>query len=631
MRFTTLPITFLCIFVGSASAQSIDWPVYGGDPGGQKYSASADVNRENVGDLTVAWEWATGEKPIPGPRQPIPGQDVRGGSFEVTPLVINDTMYVTTPYNRVVALNASTGEEIWTFDPLTADWGRPPNGTGFVHRGIAIWTGENERRIFLNTRWRLIALDATTGRPIEGFGHRGEVVLTDHLMWRTNPLHYTQTSPPVVFEDLVILGNGVWDGFVYENDPPGNVLAFDVRTGELSWRFNLIPQEGELGNDTWKGGSWRYTGHTNVWAPFVLDQERGLLYLPVGTPSNDYYGGRRKGDNLFGESLLCLDARTGEHVWHFQAVHHGLWDYDLGSPPALLSIEVDGREIDAVAAPSKMGFLYVFDRVTGEPVWPIEERPVQQSDVPGEETSPTQPFPTWPLPVSQQVMTEDQLIDFTPELRAEALAILRKYRHGEMFIPPSMEGTLILPGIIGGTNWGGAAVDPSTSVLYVKSTNQPSVLAMQEADPARVEGEYDVDRSVRGVRLSNGLPLTRPPYGVLTAVDLNTGEHLWASPVGDMPNVRYHPALRGVTLPDRLGVPGAPGPMVTAGGLVFVSGGASALYAFDTDTGEELWAGDLDDRGSANPMTYRTSSGRQFIVVASGSGASAKLTAFALP
>ncbi len=615
----------------SSHGRGVDWPVWGGDPGGTKYSPLGEIDRTNVGRLEVAWTWETGEKRIPGPRQPIPGQDVRPGSFETTPVVINDTMYLSTPYNRVVALDAETGAELWSFDPGAWEWGQPPNGTGLVHRGVAVWTGDGERRVFLNSRWRLFALDARTGKPIQSFGRGGHIDLTESLVWPTIRLHYTQTSPPVVYGDLVILGNGVGDRLRYRNDPPGNVQAFDVRTGKLVWSFNPIPQEGEYGNETWEGGSWRYTGHTNVWAPFTLDAERGLVYLPVGTPSNDWYGGDRLGDNLFAEAVVCLDADTGERVWHFQTVRHGLWDYDLASPPTLLTVRVDGREIDAVAVPSKVGFLYVFDRVTGEPVWPIEERAVPASDVPGERAAPTQPFPTWPLPFARQGVTEDDLVDFTPALRAEAVERVQGLRMGPLFTPPSMEGTLMLPGIIGGANWGGAAADPRSGVLYVKSSNSLSVLKIVEADPAEIDGPYSVDIASMGLRLENGLPVTRPPYGTLTAVDMNTGEHLWQVPVGDDPSVRNHPALRGVELPERLGVSGATGPIVTAGGLVFVGGGSRSLHAFDSESGEELWAGELGDRINANPMTYRTAAGRQYVVIASGSGENARLTAFALP
>jgi len=608
-----------------------DWTHYAGDAGAMGYSALADIDRDNVAGLELAWAWDTGEMPLSGPRLPVPGESVRPGSFEVTPLVLNDTMYLSTPYNRVVALDASSGRQIWAHDPETIEWGQPPNGTGFVHRGVAIWSEPEGRRVFLNTRWRLVAIDAATGEVIESFGDGGEVDLTEHLLWPTNRLHYTQTSPPVVYDDLVILGNGLWDGFSYERDPPGHILAFDARTGELRWRFNLIPQEGEAGNDTWEDGAWDRVGHTNAWAPLSVDVERGLVFAPVGTPSNNYYGGGRRGDNLFAESLVVLDARTGARVWHFQAVHHGLWDWDLPSQPTLFPLTVEGRSLDAVAISTKMGFLFVFDRETGAPVWPIEERPVPSSDVPGERAATTQPFPTKPPPFERQGFGEADLIDFTPGLRAEALELVRSYRMGPIYTPPSLEGTIVSPGIIGGGNWGGTAVDPRTGRLYVKSSNQPALLAIAPADPARTEGSYDIDRSRRDLRLDNGLPVQSPPYGTLTAFDLTVGDIAWQVPLGDTRSVREHPALAGVDLPARLGVSGAPGPIVTAGGLVFLTGGGDVLYAIDSETGEELWSAELGQVGYANPMTYRTRDGRQYVAIATGRGAGTRLMVFALP
>ncbi len=609
-----------------------DWAYYGGDQGGDRYSQLARINPNNVTLLDTAWTWATGDVPVPGPMRPIPGQDVRAGNFEVTPLVISDTMVLSTPFNRVVALDAATGQELWSYDPGTVQWGRPPNGTGLVHRGVAVWTGADGRRVFLNTRWRLIALDFATGRPVDTFGHRGEIDLTGHLIWPTNRLHYTQTSPPVVFEDLVIVGNGVWDGFVYPQDPPGDIQAFDVHTGELVWRFNPIPQEGEYGNETWEDGSWRVKGHTNAWAPMTLDEERGLLYAPMGTPSGDYYGGDRKGDNLFAETLLCLDARTGERVWHFQTVHHGLWDYDLPGAPVLYTANVDGRSIDAVAVAGKTGFVYAFDRVTGEPVWPIEERPVPASDVPGERASPTQPFPTRPPPFARQGFSEDDLVSLTPELNRRAREVTRGLRFGPLFTPPSLEGTLALPGIIGGGNWGGSAVDPRTGFLYVKSTESPALFKLAPGDTTRVVADWDIDRQARGLTRVEGIPIIDPPYGTLTAIDMNRGEIVWQETVGDDEAVRRNPALAGVPLPGRLGVAGAPGPILTGGGLVFVTGGDDALWAFDAATGRALWLGALPGRGYANPMTYATSDGRQFVAVATGGGVDGgTLVVFALP
>jgi quinoprotein glucose dehydrogenase len=631
VRISTVVLILALAVTGRSEDRKGDWPHWGGDPGAKKYSALDQIDRSNVARLELAWTWKTGEKAIPGPRLPIPGSRVIPGNFEATPVVIDGVMYLSTSYNRVVSLDPETGKPLWEYDPRTVEWGQAPNGMGYVHRGVATWLDGDRRRIFLNSRWRLFAIDALTGEPIPTFGYRGEIDLTERLLWHTNRLHYTQTSPPVIYKNLVILGNGVWDFFIYDQDPPGNVQAFDTKTGELVWSFNLIPQKGEFGNETWEDESWRRTGHTNAWAPITLDEERGLLYLPVGTPSNDYYGGHRKGDNLFAESIVCLNAMTGERVWHFQAVHHGLWDYDLASPPTLLDIVVGGRKIPAVVVPTKMGFVFVFDRVTGEPVWPIEERPVPASDVPGERAARTQPFPTKPAPVSKQGFSEDDLIDFTPEMKEQALAILRAYRYGPLFLPPSEQGSVIMPGILGGANWGGAAADPETGWIYVKGSNQPALLAIAKAEPSKTEGDYSLDRSRRALTLENGIPINKPPYGVLTAIDLNKGEHVWQVPVGDDETVRKHKALANVALPKRLGSVGATGPIVTKGGLLFLSGGDDALYALDKSTGEELWSYDLGQRSNANPMTYLGKSGRQYVVIAAGLGEGAELMAFALP
>src|SRR5215471_8472312 len=366
---------------------TIEWPFYGGDQAGTKYSAAADINRDTVSKLGAAWSWKPGEQPNAEFR-------TQPGSFENTPLMIDNVLYVSTPYNRVVALDAETGRERWAYDPRAYADGQPPNGTGFVHRGVAAWRDRGQLRIFLNSRARLICLDARTGEPVTSFGTNGEISLVDGLRWTVDPRQYTNTSPPIVFKDLVIVGNGVADRLAYPKDPPGDVRAFDARSGRLVWTFHTVPQAGETGNDTWADDSWKVTGHTNVWAPMTLDEPRGLLYLPVSTPSNDFYGGARPGQNLFAESIVCLDAATGVRKWHFQTVHHGLWDYDLPSPPNLVSIKPDGRAVDAVVQLTKQGLVFVFDRVTGQPVWPIEERPVSTSDVPGEQVWPTQPFPT---------------------------------------------------------------------------------------------------------------------------------------------------------------------------------------------------------------------------------------------
>jgi quinoprotein glucose dehydrogenase len=650
MRWRLLAVTVLGVAalglatvapsVGQNTGRLVEWPVYGGDPGGSRYSTLTDVNRDNVSGLARAWTWATGESPIP---QTDSTKAARPGTFQVTPLMVNDTLYLSTPYNRVVALDANTGRQFWRFDPGAHTYGQPSNGTGFVHRGVALWTdpGTGKRRVFINSRWRLIALDASTGQRVASFGTDGEIDVTAGLAWPINPLHYTNTSPPVVWGNFVILGNGVGDRLMYRKDPPGDIQAFDARTGRRVWRFKTVPEPGEYGNDTWKDDSWQHTGHTNVWAPFTVDSSRGLLYLPVGTPSNDWYGGRRKGENLFAESVLCLDVRTGQRVWHFQVAHHGLWDYDLPAPPNVVTIRRPSGPVDAVIVPTKQGFVFAFNRVNGEPLWPIEERRVPASDVPGEEAWPTQPFLTRPAPVSQQGFSIDDVINFTPAIRDSARAVAARYRMGPLYTPPSMQGTITMPGSIGGVGWGGAAYDPESATLYVKATNQPVVWRIVKRDATSDTVDYDYAPDLGGSSLSvrvpgpNGergpaLPINKPPYGTLTAIDMITGAFRWQVPIGDSPEVREHPALRGVALPPMLGVAGAPGGIVTRGGLVFISGGGQTLYAVDTRDGAVRWSIDLGQRAYSNPMTYRTRSGTQFVVIATGSGEGATLQAFSL-
>jgi glucose dehydrogenase len=628
-------LSFSSLGLLASPALAQEWPTHDGDLGASKYSRLTQVNRENVSRLTVAWTWETGEKAIPVARMTFPGRPITPGKFQGTPVKVGDTLFISTSYTEVVALDAETGAEKWRFDPKAYEWGMLPRGCGFCHRGVAVWTDGRETRVFINTRWRLIALDGLTGEPVAGFGHKGEVDLTEGLVWEVNKLHYTQTSPPLVFENLVIVGSGMPDNRIYKKNPPGDVQAFDVRTGERVWSFHTIPQKGEFGNDTWEDESWSYTGSTNVWGPFSIDEERGLVYLPIGTPNNDFYGGHRKGNDLFAETLVCLDARTGKRVWHFQTVHHGVWDYDLPGPPNMVTITVDGKRIDAVAMAGKTGFVYVFDRVTGEPVWPIEERPVPASDVPGERMSTTQPYPTKPPPFIRQALTEDELIDFTPEIKAKALKAVEGYRLGAIFDPPSLEGTITLPGVWGGANWGGAGFDPETGRLYVRSIEWPFVYKLGKPKPGTVDADYDI-AGVPPVEVE-GLPIHKPPYATLTAIDLNRGEIAWQVPFGDMPELHRHPLLRGVEVPPTGEAPpqhGQAGPLVTAGGLVFLSSASPYLYVFDKATGNLVWKTELDGRnGFGSPMTYTSPSGRQMIVLATSKsqGEDATLMAFALP
>ncbi|MBM63830.1 MAG: pyrroloquinoline quinone-dependent dehydrogenase [Acidobacteria bacterium] len=617
------------------AAQSGEWRSYGADVASTKYSPLDQIDSGNVGDLKVVWRQSTIPEAV---RQ---GRVVRAPSVvQNTPLMADGRLYVSTGLGTVAALDAGTGEVVW-FDPLPAGSER----RGGASRGVAFWKDPvtDEARIIAVVGSTLVALDARTGRRYDEFGDGGEVDLTEGYDIRSVS-EFRWRSAPVVVDDIVVIGSAMTD-IVNETMParkempPGDVRGFDVRTGEQLWIFHTVPQEGEFGNETWLTGtnedraSWEYTGNTNMWAWASADEELGYVYLPLSTPTNDYYGGHRPGDNLFAESLVCLDVRTGERVWHFQAVHHGVWDYDFPAAPNLIDISVDGREIRAVAIVSKQGFTYVFDRVTGEPVWPIEERPVASGNVPGEWYAATQPFPTKPPPYEKQGVTVDDLINFTPELRQEAEQILARYVSGPLFTPPSIigegpqgtKGLVQAPGLVGGADWTGAGVDPEAGMLFVSTVRTPAVVGLTRSQHPRSNVDY-VMESLDIAEGPQGLPLLKPPYGSLVAIDLNVGEIRWRVPNGDGP--RDHPVLRSLVLPP-LGQAGRVSPLITQT-LVFlgegvdrgmvvspVGVGGKRLNAYHKRTGALVGHVNLPGGVSGAPITYLFE-GRQFLVMPIG-------------
>ncbi len=636
-----------------------DWRFYGGDSGSTKYSPLDQIDAENVSEMEIAWRWKADNF---GPRPDY--------NWEATPLAVNGVLYTTAGTRRdAVAIDGLTGETLWMFrfeEGLRGDRAvRPQN------RGLTYWTdGTEERILMISPGYQLIELDAKTGRIIEGFGEQGVVDLTKNLDRDVvEPGQIGSSSPAIVINDVVIMGAALQAGTAPPSmkNVPGYIRGYDVRTGKLLWTFRTIPHPGEFGNDTWEDDSWKYTGNTAAWVPLTGDEELGYVYIPVEMPTGDFYGGHRPGNNLFADSLVCLDVKTGKRVWHFQTVHHDIWDYDLASPPILANVTVDGRPRKIVAQPAKTGFLWVFDRVTGEPIWPIEERAVPQSDVPGEKTSPTQPFPTKPAPFENQGSLDENLINLTPELHAEALEIAKSYKQGPIYTPPIVRdtngkiATIVVPHVQGGANWEGGALDAETGIVYIASTNRESPLGLSEADPARSDMAYVGGRprsaggapprrrdfsAAGGPRYSQnigpqGLPIVKTPWGRITAIDLNTGDHVWMKPNGEPPDyVKNHPALKGVDL-SGVGNPDQATLMVTktllfggVGGGLFgagTDGGRPIFRAMDKATGEVIFQMQLPAGTTGIPMTY-LANGRQFVVVAvGGRGVPAELIALATP
>jgi len=687
-KVTLVTVWLVVVSATSAHAQSTgpwqrydtengEWRSYAGNIAGQKYSPLDQIDADNFSQLTLAWEWESVDRTLSRttpdgaewradldtiveslvadtPDLYRDGQSPNPSRFQATPLMIGGVLYFNTPLSQGVAVDAETGDTLWVFNPKSYEEGTPSMSGPWTQRGVAYWTdGEEDERIFWGTgNGYIVCVQALTGAPCPDFGPDGNGMVDamvgiprvdrearDYL----NAMLYSINSPPIVVRDRVIHGSHIADVRVTKEAPPGWVRAWNVRTGEHEWDFHTVPNSAdEFGADTWQNQSWRFSGNANVWSMLAGDNDLGHVYLPTGTTTNDYYGADRPGDNLFSESIIAVDVETGQRVWHFQAVHHGLWDYDFPTHPNLVDITVDGRDIRALAQVSKQGFTYVFDRATGDPVWPIEERPVpQETNLPGEVPSLTQPFPTKPPPFEYQGVTIDDLVDFTPEIRALAVDAVSDFTLGPLFTPPlhagdggGSAGTIQRPAIDGGANWGGAGVDPETGILYVPSHNRFSVLHFYTPDEA-VGGTMQFTQGAFGggrqPAMPQGLPLFKPPYSRMTAIDLNTGEIAWMQPNGDGNRLRNHPMLRDLDLPP-LGGDGRGGPLVTKTLLISAlsaggSEGGPRLIARNKATGEIVGSVDLPSGAIGTPMTYILD-GRQYIGLTIGGP---RLIAFALP
>jgi quinoprotein glucose dehydrogenase len=619
---------------GQTGARNGEWRAYRGEEASTGYSAVDQINRENVKSLEVAWTWKFDNY----------GTAAQTATTETTPLMVNGVLYFTAGQRRtVVAADAGTGETLWTW--------RLDEGARFdaaprkVHRGVAYWSnGQEERIVLVTPGFQLVALNAKTGRPVQGFGQGGIVDLFKELDLDVplDPMgRIGNSSPVVISNDVIVVGPALQPGGrVNISNVKGDVMAFDVRTGRKLWTFHTIPREGEKGSETWLGDSAQYTGNAGVWGPSSADPQLGYVYLNIESATNDVYGGHRPGNNLFSDSIVCLDIKTGKMIWYQQLVHHDIWDYDLPPAPILIDLNVDGKTVRAVVQLSKQAIAYVFDRTNGQPVFGWTERKVPQTDVPKEWTSPTQPFPNKPPPFDQHGITHDDLIDFTPALRAEAIKAIEQFKIGPIYTPGTVvvegknRGTIVVPGLGGGANWPGGAADPETGFVYVGSATNPGVIGLTpNADPktSNVDTDYTFGGGLPTVQ---GLRLMKPPYGRITAYNMNRGEIAWQIPNGDTPPaVKNNPALKGLTIP-KTGSGSQAGLLVTKT-LLFAgegSGGQAFFHAYDKATGAEIWQTAIPGPQTSLPMTY-LHQGRQYVVLATRgpTGSGAQLVAFALP
>ncbi|MEZ5360964.1 MAG: pyrroloquinoline quinone-dependent dehydrogenase [Bryobacterales bacterium] len=598
--------SFLAPAAASAVGEDWEWSYYGADQAATRHAPLDQITPDNVGNLEVAWVHHTGDS-LERPQTTI----------EATPIVVDGVLYVTTAQVKTQALDAATGKLLWTFDPFEGSSSRRSRG---VSRGVSFWKNGAEVRIFTTAGEFLYCVDGKSGKLVESFADGGALNLSTELDAEIT-VGFSHTSPVVVWKDLILTGGGGGEG--PGPAAPGHIRAWDVRTGKRKWIFHTIPRPGEFGYDTWPQDAWRQAGGANNWAGLALDERRGRLYASLGSAAFDFFGGERKGQDLFGNCVLALNAETGERLWHFQTVHHDLWDYDLPAQPMLCDVVRGGQRIEALVQLTKTGLTFVFDRQTGQPLFGVEERPVPASDVPGEYSWPTQPFPIKPPPLSGLSFDESDLTDVSPQAHAFVKEIFDKHRHGPIFTPPSLEGTIVRPGFLGGALWGGGSFDPGLGYVFVNSSENANIMQLVPAEKDKGY-RYGHTGYIRFFDHEQRAPM-RPPWGHMTCIDLRTGDFVWREPLGEDP--KY-----GKTGTRQIG-----GSCATAGGLVFIGATLDERFrAFDSKSGREVWSTQLNAGGYATPCSYAVD-GRQYVVIAAGGGGKQRtksgdeIIAFALP